>query len=288
MADPAAAGVRIGALVVFLTGVFTACAPTGSGGVETDADGERGYDGEAVVTVLGREAARVDSAAEAIDSIFQPLPLLRAADEEALRRYSNAAQLERARALGVGRSLSEAELEALVVEGRLVRLEDGEHWVVRDLDHSQPLAVPGVHALLTEIGERFHERLADLGAPPFRMEVTSVLRSAADQAALRRVNPNAARGESTHEYGTTVDVLYSAFSAPAEPIVAMDAAEAESVSGHLRRYADIAAERVAARRAMEIEAVLGAVLLEMQREGKVMVTFERQQPVFHMTLAGQP
>ena len=25
-----------------------------------------------------------------------------------------------------------------------------------------------------------------------------------------------------------------------------------------------------------------------KREGKVMVTLERQQPVFHMTLAGQP
>jgi hypothetical protein len=119
------------------------------------------------------------------------------------------------------------------------------------------------------------------------MEVTSVLRSAADQEALRRVNPNAARGESTHEHGTTVDVLYSAFAAPLEPIVAIDAAEAGWAVGHLRRYADLAAERVAARRAMELEAVLGAVLLEMQREGKVMVTLERQQPVFHMTLAGQ-
>lgn len=287
MADAARVAGRMGPLLLGLAAVL-GCAPTGSGGVEAGAEREGREDGGAAATVLEREAARIDAAAEAIDSIFQPLPLLRPADEDALRRFSNAAQLQRARALGVGRSRSDAELQALVVEGELVRLEDGAHWVVRDLDHSQPLAVPGVHALLTEIGERFHDRLADLGAPPFRMEVTSVLRSAADQAALRRVNPNAAQGESSHEYGTTVDVLYSAFAAPAEPIVTVDAAGVEWADGHLRRYADLAAERVAARRAMEIKAVLGAVLLEMQREGTVMVTLERQQPVFHMTLAARP
>ncbi|HEX6068933.1 MAG TPA: DUF5715 family protein [Longimicrobiaceae bacterium] len=278
----------IGRLLLVLAGASWGCAPSGSGGAEAGGDREGGADEDAAALVLEREASRIDAAAEAIDSIFQPLPLLRPADEEALRRFSNAAQLERARALGVGRSRSDAELEALVAEGRLVRLDDGEHWVLRDLDHSRPLAAPGVHALLTEMGERFHARLAQLGAPPFRMEVTSVLRSAADQEALRRVNPNAAQGESTHEYGTTVDVLYAAFAAPTEPIVAIDAAGADWADEHLRRYARLAAERVAARRAMEIKAVLGAVLLEMQREGKVMVTLERQQPVFHMTLAGQP
>ena len=36
---------------------------------------------------------------------------------------------------------------------------------------------------------------------------------------LRRSNPNATGGVSTHEYGTTVDVVYSAFSAPTTPVV---------------------------------------------------------------------
>src|SRR5690606_3226833 len=100
----------------------------------------------------------------------------------------------------------------------------------------------------------FHGRLTDLGAPRFRFEVSSVLRSAADQAALRAVNPNAALGESTHEYATTVDVLYSAFAAPVDPIVALDRTEAEWLAPYLERYAVVAAERVAARRAMELKA----------------------------------
>jgi hypothetical protein len=54
---------------------------------------------------------------------------------------------------------------------------------------------------------------------------------------------------------------------------------------YLRRHADVAAERVAGRRALELKAILGLVLLEMQREGKVMVTIEQLQPVYHMTVA---
>ena len=148
----------------------------------------------AASAVLEREIGRIDAEAGRIDSIFQPLPLLRPAQENALRRYDNAQQLARARALGVGRLLPPDRLTELRNEGALVLLEDTEHWVVRDMDHSQPLAVPAVHALLTRIGERFHARLAALGAPAFRMEVTSALRSAADQAELRRINPNAAEG----------------------------------------------------------------------------------------------
>ncbi|MEX2569745.1 MAG: DUF5715 family protein [Gemmatimonadota bacterium] len=247
-------------------------------------------DGEPAVVqaVLEREAARIDTAAASIDSVFQPLPLLSPARESALRRFLNDAQLARARALGVPRNLPAEELDSLRAAGDLVALNDSEHWVIRDLDYSQPLVVPAVREMLTEIGDRFHERLAALGAPPFRMEITSVLRSAEDQAALRQVNPNAALGESTHEYGTTLDVLYSAYSAPLEPIVDIEASTAQWAEPYLRRYADLAAERVAGRRALEIKAILGEVLIEMQQEGTVMVTLERQQPVFHMTVAAGP
>lgn len=44
-------------------------------------------------------------------------------------------------------------------------------------------------------------------------------------------------------------------------------------------------EPVAARRSRELMAILGNVLIEAQDEGKVMVTLERLQPVYHMTVA---
>ena len=233
--------------------------------------------------VLEREMERIDAEASRIDSIFQPLPLLRPAQEQALRRFNNAQHLARARALGVERALPPERLEELRRDGTLVLLANTKYWVMRDLDYSQPLAVPSVHTLLTEIGQRFHSRLAQLGAPAFRLEVTSVLRTAEDQAALRRINPNAALGETTHEYGTTIDVLYSAFSAPARTLVDIDTDGAEWLGPYLDRYAVVAAERVAARRALELKAILGEVLIEVQNEGMAMVTVERLQPVFHMT-----
>lgn len=285
---PSARGRIAGSLL--LAALLGAC----TNGGETDAAREAPPDPGAVMlrdqlAALDRETARIDSAAAAIDERFRPLPLLTPSQEAALRRFPNAAQLDRARSLGIDRGAAATEIDRLQADGVLVPLEDSSFWVVGRLDRSRALVVPGVQALLEEVGRRFHARLAEIGAPPFRFEVSSVLRTAADQAALREVNPNAALGESTHEYATTVDVLYSAFAAPVEPIVTLPPDTADAGPGpHLHRYAATAAERVAGRRALELKAVLGEVLLQVQQEGLVMVTLERQQPVFHMTLAALP
>ncbi|HUF66938.1 MAG TPA: DUF5715 family protein [Gemmatimonadaceae bacterium] len=273
---------RCGTVAAFTA--LSACTAPGQGNASGSDAGVAAADEAALLAGM----ARIDSAAASIDSIFQPLPLLTPADEAALRQFSNAEHLVRARTLGAGRALSAQELAALEREGRLVRLANTRHWIIRDLDHSQPLAVPVVPAVLTEMGERFHARLAALGAPAFRLEVTSVLRTAADQEALRQVNPNATLDESTHEHATTFDVLYSAYSAPAEPFVGISNPDAQWVESYLRRYADVSAERVAGRRALELKAILGNVLAGMQREGKVMVTIERLQPVYHITIARAP
>ena len=238
--------------------------------------------------VLAKNLTRIDEQLATVDALFQPLPLLRSAQETALRRSTYQDQLARARELGVDRSPSEAQLDTLQRRGRLVPLTDSTHWIVRELDYSQPLVVPALREALTEVGERFHARLQALGAPPFRMEISSALRTAADQQALRQVNANAASGESTHEYGTSVDLAYSAFAAPAEPVVPMRNEEAPWAAHYLRRYQDVAAGRVAARRALELKAILGEVLVAVQQEGLVLVTLERRQPVFHLTIAQDP
>jgi hypothetical protein len=61
--------------------------------------------------------------------------------------------------------------------------------------------------------------------------------------------------------------------------------EAPWLAPHLEWVAGMLAETVAARRSREMMAILGSVLLDMQNEGKIMVTLERLQPVFHMTVA---
>lgn len=259
--------------------VLLACgpAPTRENGAQA---GETlgGASDQALAVTLERSRAL----ARAIADTLKPVPLIRTAQENALRRYDNAAQLRRGRALGITPG---APVEALVTDGTLVELEDSTRWwVVRELDASAPYVTPDAYALLEEIGRRFQARMEDMGLPAFRIEITSALRTAEDQAALRRTNPNAAAGTSTHELGTTVDVAYTSFPAPAETpqgLIPDDAGDARPL---LEAVAALALDAAAARKSRELQAILAEVLQELQDEGAVMVTLERRQPVFHMTV----
>lgn len=275
-------------LLVVMAMVFGACEPV----PESDdaAEAPSAEDIEATVTaqsdrVLARELDRLVAYADSIEEALRPVPLLTSREARAFDRYRNADQLAVARRLGVPQPVSATARDRLIEEGRLVPLDDSDYWAVRDLDHSTALVTPDVVALLTEIGERFQARIAELGLPPLRLEVTSVLRTADDQADLRRVNPNATGGTSTHQFGTTIDVAYSSFRAPANPVVPLDTTGEPWLEPHLRRVERLAAETGAARMSRELQAELAKVLREMQDEGKVMVTMEVRQPVFHMTVA---
>jgi hypothetical protein len=238
-----------------------------------------------VERVLTDAAGRIAERADSVDRLFRPVPLLTPAQEASLRRSTNAQHLERGTSLGV-RPANAAERNAAVAAGRLVLLPDtSRYWVVRELTHSEPLLTPDAQALLEEIGRRFHARLERLGAPPFRLEVTSVLRTAESQAELRRTNPNAAAGQSTHEYGTTLDVAYASFAAPADVDVEGAVDALPWLRPWLRSVAAARLETVAARNSRELQAILGLVMIEVQNEGLALVTLERQQPVYHFTVA---
>ncbi len=234
-----------------------------------------------------RVMPRVLGVANAIEDALAPVAFLTTREEGALRRYLNAAQLESAEKMGGGVVSDSAEADALVEAGAMVQLQDSTTWwVLQPMGYSMPVVTPDTHTLLEEIGRRFHARLDSLGVPPLRFEVSSGLRTAATQAALRRRNANATRGTSTHEYGTTVDVSYSAFSAPAEPLVLMTGDDAW-LQAPVHGLSSFAVDAAAARKSRELQAILGRVLREMQDEGAVMVTLERGQPVFHMTVAAE-
>jgi hypothetical protein len=229
--------------------------------------------------------ARLAAGADAVDDLLQPLPLLTPGQIAGLRSHGNAAQVARARALGVhvADSAAAARLRA---EGRLLALEDSTAgWVVRELEHSLALLTPDALELLRQVTVRFQERLGELGLPPYRVEVTSVLRTPQIQSDLRTTNPNAAAGASSHEFGTTFDLAYNAFAPPARSGPPDGVRAPDLLAARLGRIDDLLLEVVAARRSRELQAILGEALLELQREGSVMVTLEQQQPVFHMTVA---
>lgn len=242
----------------------------------------------AVELALTETIRQADRMAGSADRILSPRPVMTPDQEEALRLFRNGTHVARARELGV-RITSEAVLDSLLGAGRLIELEDStEHWIVRR-GASPAYVLPHVRQLLTLLGERFQQRLAELELPAYRLEVTSATRTSERQADLRDGNANAAAGVSSHEFGATVDVSYAAFAPPAarpeEIFTDLPADLRPHLEPLVERLVDLAFESVSARKSRELAAVLSRVLEEAQAEGIAVVIYERQQTVYHLTVA---
>jgi hypothetical protein len=223
--------------------------------------------------------ARVTANADSADRMLRKVRALTRVEQTLLRRDVNAVQINRARQLGIARN---SNIEELARAGRLVRLEEStKYWTLYRLNFSVPYVTPSTEALLAEIGERFQKQLDSLKVPRYRLVITSALRTADKQAALRRANSNASKVESAHEFGTTVDIAYRRFAAPLDGVPAPH----PSLGGRDLMFNDSIMSKTANARSAELQAVLGRVLQQMKREGKVMVMMERRQTVYHITLA---
>lgn len=228
-----------------------------------------------------RARARLDTRFAAFESSVQGLPGLIGSVRRDMRRYLNDDHVAAARRNGVGPVRDSAHVERLLKSGALVELPDStEWWVLRELDQSMPFVTPAARATLEEVGRRFHARLAGHGLPPVRLDITSVLRTGAQQAALRRRNRNASATTSSHEFGTTVDIAYLSFAAPQ----VVDDAGGTRLDAPLRAYAVMRLDTLATQFAPHLEGELGAVLQQMQRDGVLMTLRERSQPVYHVTV----
>ena len=234
--------------------------------------------------VMAETIRRADRLADGADRILGPMPVMAPAEEDALRRFQNGAHVARARTMGA-RVSSETIRDSLVAAGRLVELDDStEHWIVRR-GASPAYVVPDLRTLLAVVGERFQERLAALELPPYRLEITSALRTSDRQEELREDNANAAAGVSSHEFGVTVDVSYAAFAPPAARPEEILTGVPPELRPHMERFVDLAFESVSARKSREIGAIFSRVLQETQNEGMALVIYERQQTVYHLTVA---
>lgn len=225
-----------------------------------------------------------------IESVIQQLPGLIGSIRQDMRRHLNATHVAAARSNGVGPVRDSAHLDTLVDRGALVQLaESTQWWVVRDLNDSLPYVTPGTQAALEEVGRRFHARLDEHALPPFRLDITSVLRTSEQQSALQDRNPNAADTTSSHEFGTTLDIAYLNFAAPQSLAHRSLTPEPdEEVSPPLRAEMITRLESLGRLHAPHLEGELGAVLQELESEGMVLPLRERGQPVYHITVARDP
>ena len=234
--------------------------------------------------LLSQTLRTAEGMARSADRVLRPLPVMTPAEEAGLRRFLNPSHVARARALGV-RVEDRVVRDSLLEAGRLVLVEDStSYWIVRP-GASPAYLVPEMRALLEVLGQRLQGRLHELGLPPYRLEVTSALRTSARQERLRATNDNAAAGVSSHEFGTTVDLSYAAFAPPADVPQELLASAPLELRPHLEQIVDLAMESVLARKSREIGAIFSRVLREAQAEGLVLVIYERQQTVYHVTVA---
>ena len=301
--------IRLTTACIAATAVLLGC---GNGGAESGAAGgtAAAHQTTAPAEVAPAEAAPTDSAAteppdaaqEApsraelerrlaeIESDVQRLPGLIGSIRQGMREHLNETHVAAARSNGVGPVRDRAHVARLVDQGALVRLpESTRWWVLRDLDHSRPYVTPGTKAALEEVGRRFHARLDEHGLPPFRLDVTSVLRTDDQQSALQRRNANAADNTSSHEFGTTLDVAYLSFAAPQSLDHSSLATERDRpVSPSLRAEVTARLDSLGTLHAPHLEGELGAVFKELEREGTVLPLRERRQPVYHITVARDP
>ena len=172
----------------------------------------------------------------------------------------NDTQLAVAQAIGVPPVKNREQAEKL--KDRLVKLEATDTYVIDSLTHSIPYLIPSAKELLDDIGSAFRDSLLAKGLNPYKLVVSSVLRTEEDIAKLSKSNLNATEN-STHRYGTTFDLAYWRYE------------KIPDLRG--RPYEDVPPEY--------LRATLSQVLKDIHDQGdRCFVKYEKQQNCFHITV----
>ena len=148
--------------------------------------------------------------------------------------------------------------DAASMRSRLVEVKTNENYIVDSLTHSVPYLIPSAKRELDAIGAEWADILQRNGLPHYRFRVTSILRTQEDIRALQRSGNINSVTQSCHCYGTTFDLAYMHYD-------------------KVTRMRDYVHED-------NLKLVLGQVLLNHQRAGKIYVKYEWKQSCFHITV----
>ena len=172
-------------------------------------------------------------------------------------RDTQAKQEQAAKALGLATPPQNRQ-EAAKMRSRLTLIQTNENFIVDSLTHSIPYLVPTAAAELESIGREFADILQRNNLPHYRFYVTSVLRTKDDVKQLQKGGNINATTNSCHCHGTTFDLAYY-------------------------RYDKVTRTREYMHED-NLKLVLGQVLLNHQRAGKIYVKYEHKQACFHITV----
>jgi len=162
-----------------------------------------------------------------------------------------------ASAIGLSRPPKDRD-DAASMRKQLVEIKTNDNYIVDSLTHSVPFLIPGAKHELDSIGEEWADILRRNNLPHYRFYVTSVLRTQEDIKFLQRSGNINSVTQSCHCYGTTFDLAYMRYD-------------------KVTRTRDYMHED-------NLKLVLGQVLLNHQRAGKIFVKYEAKQSCFHITI----
>ncbi|MFT6883626.1 MAG: hypothetical protein ACI83W_000426 [Marinoscillum sp.] len=190
------------------------------------------------------------------------VPVLSKEESRALRRYINNHHLEVARSKGLPAPLKskdehKAGAKAFSSRYKLNEIVDNKYYEIPHLSNSLPYLQPPAKEFLDVLGEKFCDRLEELGMTDYRFSVTSILRTIDDQESLRKSNVNATANNSSHYYGRTFDIAQTRF---------FERGNSKPVYSYRLRN------------------LLLRELIKMQAEGKCYVLLESQTKCIHVTV----
>lgn len=159
--------------------------------------------------------------------------------------------------IGLARPPKDRE-DAASMRKSLVEIKTNSNYIVDDLTHSVPYLIPSAKKELDAIGEEWADILHRNNLPHYRFYVTSILRTQEDVKYLQRSGNINSTTQSCHCYGTTFDIAYMRYD-------------------KVTRTRDYMIED-------NLKLVLGQVLLNRQRAGKIYVKYEAKQSCFHITV----
>ena len=217
---------------------------------------------------------------------FTQAPSFLTRDEvQIMRTMLNDTHLAKARELGVSGLENMYDVYAAAKKRRLVPLYENRFWRIRELKNSVPYVTPDTLRLLKNIGTRFQENLEKENLPAFRFTINSVLRTREQQKRLLRINRNASRTMSSHEFGTSVDLAFNDFDYSATtPLLFRRLTGTHSQKNFKKEDFD----KLGAQFSPVLKTILARTIIELQNEGRCYVIFERRESCFHVTLAEKP
>ena len=148
--------------------------------------------------------------------------------------------------------------DAASMRKNLVEIRTNENFIVDSLTHSVPYLIPAAAQELEAIGTEWADILSRNNLPHYQFYVTSVLRTQEDIKFLQRSGNINSVTQSCHCYGTTFDLAYMRYN--------------KVTRTRMHMHED------------NLKLVLGQVLLNHQRAGKIYVKYEWKQSCFHITV----